>query len=76
VPEEIPTPPPDEHRERALEILKSDDPLVLIPETFNRTRSATGSSQSPLRSSLPSRTRTGSTSRSPGKGKTRACTTI
>jgi len=84
--EEAPTPPPtppdDEHRERALEILKNGDPLTFLLDTFNQSHVGDRLVAECLVMSLASQSVENTNglhvavSGNSGKGKTHACTTM
>ena len=84
--EEIPLPPPvlieDEHQARAIEILKSGDPLAFLLDTFNRSHVGDRTVAECLIMSIASQSVTNtrglhvSISGNSGKGKSHACTTM
>ncbi|WP_292491688.1 hypothetical protein [Methanoculleus sp. 10] len=82
--EEKPTPPPipDEYRERALEILRTGDPLAFLLDTFNRSHVGDRTVAECLVMSLASQSVENtnglhvSISGNSGKGKSHACTTM
>ena len=84
--EEQPAPPPtlaeDEHRERALAILKSGDPLAFLLDTFNAGHVGDRTVAECLTMSLASQSVENTNglhvavSGNSGKGKTHACTTM
>ncbi len=82
--EEKPVPPPanDEHRERALEILRHGDPLAFLLDTFNRSHVGDRTVAECLAMSLASQSVENTNglhvavSGNSGKGKTHACTTM
>ena len=84
--QEKPAPPPvpatDEHRERALEILKTRDPLAFLLDTFNRSHVGDRTVAECLAMSLASQSVENTNglhiavSGNSGKGKTHACTTM
>jgi len=84
--EEAPAPPPapvgDEHRERALAILRHGDPLAFLLETFNREHVGDRTVAECLVMSVASRSVENtnglhvSISGNSGKGKSHACTTM
>ena len=77
-----PSPPADEHRERALEILKNGDPLAFFLDTFNREHVGDRTVAECLAMSLASQSVENTNglhvaiSGNSGKGKTHACTTM
>ena len=85
-PKEAPTPPPtppdDEHRERALAILRHGDPLAFLLETFNNAHVGDRTVAECLAMSLASQSVENTNglhvavSGNSGKGKTHACTTM
>ena len=85
-PKEAPTPPPtppdDEHRERALAILRHGDPLAFLLETFNNAHVGDRIVAECLALSLASQSVENTNglhvavSGNSGKGKTHACTTM
>ncbi len=84
--EEIPPPPPvlieDEHQARAIEILKSGDPLAFLIETFNKAHVGDRTVAECLAMSVASQSVANtkglhvSISGNSGKGKSHACTTM
>jgi len=83
-PEEKPTPPPadDEHRERALAILKTGDPLAFLLDTFNKSHVGDRTVAECLALSVASQSVENtnglhvSISGNSGKGKSHACVTM
>ena len=83
-PEEKPTPPPadDEHRERALAILRTGDPLAFLLDTFNKSHVGDRTVAECLALSVASQSVENtnglhvSISGNSGKGKSHACTTM
>ena len=80
--EEKPAPPPDEHRERALAILRDGDPLAFFLDTFNQSHVGDRTVAECLALSLASQAVENtnglhvSISGNSGKGKTHACATM
>ena len=84
--EEIPLPPPvlieDEHQARAIEILKTDDPLAFLLDTFNKSHVGDRTVAECLIMSVASQSVANtkglhvSISGNSGKGKSHACTTM
>jgi hypothetical protein len=81
-PGEKPVPATDEHRERALAILKAGDPLAFLLDTFNRSHVGDRTVAECLVMSLASQSVENTNglhvavSGNSGKGKTHACTTM